>query len=85
MRLSLWSLTSLDESAFQLKGWYTPDLAGPAWCAFGEIVLCPDEETMLACSDHVAAEQLQVHTRDAHATAKLSAYRRPGRRSGIGL
>lgn len=61
---------TLDEVTFQLKGLPTANVAEPAWREFGEIVLCPDEATMIAYSDHVAAEHLQVHTRDAHATAK---------------
>lgn len=61
---------TLDEVTFQLKGLPTANVAEPAWREFGEIVLCPDEETMLAYSDYVAAEHLQVHTKDAHATAK---------------
>lgn len=61
---------TLDEVTFQLKGLVTANVAGPAWREFGEIVLCPDETTMLAYSDYVAAEHLQVHTRDAHAIAK---------------
>lgn len=61
---------TLDEVTFQLKGLSTANVAEPAWREFGEIVLCPDEDTMLAYSDHVAAEHLQVHTKDAHATAR---------------
>jgi histidinol dehydrogenase/sulfopropanediol 3-dehydrogenase len=61
---------TLDEVIFQLKGLSTANVAEPAWREFGEIVLCPDEATMLAYSDYVAAEHLQVHTKDAHATAK---------------
>ena len=41
----------------------------------GEIVVCENEAAMIAYSDHIAAEHLQVHTRDAQATAKkLSNY-----------
>ena len=66
---------TLAEVEEQLRGLPTADVAGPAWRQFGEIVLCPDEATMLAYSDHIAAEHLQVHTRDAHATAaKLRNY-----------
>lgn len=66
---------TLQEVERQLKDLPTADVAGPAWREFGEIVLAPDEATMLAYSDHVAAEHLQVHTRDAHATAlKLRNY-----------
>ena len=61
---------TLAEVEEQLKGLPTANVAEPAWRQFGEIVLCPDEATMVAYSDYIAAEHLQVHTRDAHATAK---------------
>lgn len=61
---------TLAEVEEQLKGLPTANVAEPAWRQFGEIVLCPDEATMLAYSDYIAPEHLQVHTRDAHATAK---------------
>lgn len=54
----------------QLGNLPTADVAAPAWRDFGEIVLCSDEAAMLAYSDYVAAEHLQVHTRDPHATAQ---------------
>ena len=60
---------TLEQVEHQLKGLPTADVAGPAWREFGEIVLAPDEATMLAYSDFVAAEHLQVHTREAQATA----------------
>ena len=51
----------------QLETLATASIAGPSWADYGEIVLCADEEAMIAYSDHVAAEHLQVHTRDAMA------------------
>lgn len=48
----------------------TANVAAPAWQEFGQIVLCADEAAMIAYSDHIAAEHLQVHTRDPQATAK---------------
>jgi len=48
----------------------TAQVAAPAWRDFGQIVLCADEKTMIAYSDHIAAEHLQVHTRDPQKTAK---------------
>lgn len=36
----------------------------------GEIVLCETEEDMIAYSDQVAAEHLQVHSADPHALAR---------------
>ena len=53
----------------QLDTLSTAAVAAVAWHERGEIVLCDDEDTMLAYSDRVAAEHLQVHTADPHATA----------------
>ncbi len=65
----------LAEVERQLVGLVTAGVAGPAWRDYGEITLCTDEAAMIAYSDHIAAEHLQVHTRDAHATAaKLRNY-----------
>lgn len=61
---------TLQQVEEQLKDLPTADVAAPAWRDFGEIVLCEDEAAMIAYSDWVAAEHLQVHTRDPHATAK---------------
>ena len=54
----------------QLKTLSTANVAALAWNDFGEIALAPDEASMLAYSDYIAAEHLQVHTRDSMATAK---------------
>lgn len=54
----------------QLGNLSTAAVAGQAWRDYGEIVLCADEAAMLAYSDHIAAEHLEVHTRDAKATAR---------------
>ena len=61
---------TLAEVEEQLRGLPTANVAEPAWRQFGEIVVCPDEATMIAYSDYIAAEHLQVHTRDPHATGK---------------
>jgi len=61
---------TLKQVESQLKTLSTANVASLAWSEFGEIALAPDEETMLAYSDYVAAEHLEVHTRDAHATAR---------------
>ena len=60
----------LKEVSRQLETLPTADVAGAAWRDYGEITLCADEATMLSYSDYIAAEHLQVHTRDAQATAK---------------
>ena len=54
----------------QLETLSTANVAGVAWQDYGEIVLCRDEAAMIAYSDFIAAEHLQVHTSDPHATAK---------------
>jgi histidinol dehydrogenase/sulfopropanediol 3-dehydrogenase len=59
----------LAEIERQLPGLSTGEVAGAAWRDYGEIVVCADEAAMLAYSDLVAAEHLEVHTRDPHATA----------------
>lgn len=65
----------LAEVERQLGNLSTAPVAGAAWRDYGEIVICADEAAMLAYSDHIAAEHLEVHTRDAQATAaKLRNY-----------
>lgn len=54
----------------QLQDLPTASVAAPAWRDYGEVVLCEDEDAMVAYSDFVAAEHLQVHTADPHATAR---------------
>lgn len=49
----------------QLEGLSTAETAGTAWRDYGEIALCDGEAAMIAYSDHIAAEHLQVHTADA--------------------
>ena len=61
---------TLKEIERQLENLSTADVAGAAWRDYGEITVVPDEATMIGYSDLIAAEHLQVHTRDAHATAK---------------
>ena len=60
---------TLQEVHRQLEKLPTADVAAPSWREFGEITLMPDEASMLAYSDYIAAEHLQVHTREPHATA----------------
>jgi sulfopropanediol 3-dehydrogenase len=54
----------------QLEGLSTASVAAPAWRDYGEVAVCADEAAMIAYSDWIAAEHLQVHTRDAHGLAK---------------
>jgi histidinol dehydrogenase/sulfopropanediol 3-dehydrogenase len=59
----------------QLLDLPTAGVAEPAWRDFGQIVVCENEAAMIAYSDHIAAEHLQVHTLDPQATAlKLRNY-----------
>jgi sulfopropanediol 3-dehydrogenase len=72
-----WKLAeaTLTEVERQLGSLPTANVAGPAWRDYGEIAVCGDEEAMITYSDFIAAEHLQVHTADPHATAmKLRNY-----------
>ena len=53
----------------QLVDLSTAGVARQAWDSFGEVVVCADEDEMVAYSDRIAAEHLQVHTRDPQAMA----------------
>ncbi|RWF81409.1 MAG: histidinol dehydrogenase [Mesorhizobium sp.] len=65
----------LKEVERQLKDLPTAPVAGAAWKDYGEITTVEDEDTMIAYSDYIATEHLQVHTRDPQATAnKLRNY-----------
>jgi histidinol dehydrogenase/sulfopropanediol 3-dehydrogenase len=66
---------TLAEVERQLLDLPTASVAAPAWRDFGQIVVCENEAAMIAYSDHIAAEHLQVHTLDPQATAlKLRNY-----------
>ncbi|WP_460452498.1 histidinol dehydrogenase [Alsobacter sp. SYSU BS001988] len=66
---------TLAEVERQLSDLSTAGVAGVSWRDAGEIVVCEDEAAMVAYSDHVAAEHLQVHTADPHViAAKLRNY-----------
>jgi sulfopropanediol 3-dehydrogenase len=66
---------TLIEVERQLATLSTAGVAGTAWTDYGEIVVCDSEATMIAYSDHVAAEHLQVHTADPRGMAlKLRNY-----------
>ena len=60
----------LAEVERQLATLSTAHVAAPAWRDTGEIVVCADEAAMIAYSDWIAAEHLQVHTADPHGFAK---------------
>ncbi len=54
----------------QLQTLATAQIARESWANYGEVVVADDEAAMIAYSDHVAAEHLQVHTRDPHGFAQ---------------
>ena len=60
---------TLAEINRQLLGLSTAKVAAQAWNDYGEIVVCADEAAMIKYSDFIAAEHLQIHTADPHATA----------------
>jgi sulfopropanediol 3-dehydrogenase len=55
----------LAEVQRQLATLSTAHVARPSWDAQGEIAVAEDEAAMIAYSDVIAAEHLQVHTADA--------------------
>jgi sulfopropanediol 3-dehydrogenase len=59
----------LAEVERQLETLSTASVAGPAWRETGEIAICDDDAAMIAYSDLIAAEHLQVHTADPHGFA----------------
>ncbi|MDB5506428.1 MAG: hisD [Devosia sp.] len=66
---------TLVEIEKQLATLSTANVAGQAWRDYGEITVCDDETAMIAYSDLIAAEHLQVHTADAKGMAlKLRNY-----------
>ena len=54
----------------QLATLSTAAIAAHAWRDYGEIAVCEDEATMIAYSDFIASEHLQIHTADAHGLSK---------------
>jgi sulfopropanediol 3-dehydrogenase len=60
----------LAEVERQLAGLSTASVAGPAWRDYGLIAVARDEDDMIAYSEEIAAEHLQVHTADAKGFAK---------------
>jgi sulfopropanediol 3-dehydrogenase len=64
------ALAVLAQVERQLATLSTAHVAAPAWRDTGEIVVCADEAAMIAYSDWIAAEHLQVHTADPHGFAK---------------
>jgi histidinol dehydrogenase/sulfopropanediol 3-dehydrogenase len=58
---------TLAEVERQLVTLSTAAIAGAAWAAQGEIAVAADDDSMVAYSETIAAEHLQVHTLDPEA------------------
>ena len=56
--------------AEELPRLQTAAIVARSWADRGEIVLCETEDDLVAYSDRVAAEHLQVHSADPHALAR---------------
>jgi sulfopropanediol 3-dehydrogenase len=66
---------TLIEIGRQLEDLPTADLAGKAWQDYGQIILVDDDAEMLAAADRVAAEHVQVLTRDpSYFLARMTNY-----------
>lgn len=57
---------TLEEIEAQLKTLSTEDTARTAWEGQGEIVVCADEDALVAFANYMATEHLQVHTSNPH-------------------
>src|ERR1700680_5309868 len=55
---------TIGEIARQLSVLPTADVAGVAWRDYGEVILCADEDEMVAEADRIAAEHVEVLTRE---------------------
>jgi len=55
---------TIEQVAWWLERWPTADVAGPAWHDFGTVIVCDDDEEMVAVADSIAPEHLEVQTRD---------------------
>ncbi|MFZ2008093.1 MAG: histidinol dehydrogenase, partial [Stellaceae bacterium] len=55
---------TIAEVARQLTILRTADVAGVAWRDYGEVILCADEDEMVAEADRIAAEHVEVLTRE---------------------
>jgi sulfopropanediol 3-dehydrogenase len=66
---------TLIEVGRQLEDLPTADLAGKAWQDYGQIILVDDEADMVAAADQVAAEHVQILTREpSYFLARMSNY-----------
>jgi sulfopropanediol 3-dehydrogenase len=66
---------TLQEIERQLEHLPTGDIAGQAWEDYGQVILCADDAEMVAEADRVAAEHVQVLTKDPdYFLARMSNY-----------
>ena len=56
--------TTMAEIERLLKILPTADAAGKAWADMGEVIVCDDDDEMVAEADRIASEHVQVMTRD---------------------
>jgi sulfopropanediol 3-dehydrogenase len=55
---------TLREVAHQLELLPTADIAGAAWRDYGQVIICSDEDELVAVADELANEHVQVLTRE---------------------
>src|SRR5215470_2142977 len=55
---------AIREVARQLQVLQTADVAALAWRDYGEVILCADEDEMISEADRIAAEHVEVLTRE---------------------
>lgn len=63
------AIDTLREITTQLDTLSTSSTAREAWENQGEIVICDDENTLVAYANYMATEHLEVHTKDSHGLA----------------
>lgn len=47
-----------------LERWPTADVAGPAWRDYGTVIVCDDDDELVAVADEIAPEHLEIQTAD---------------------
>ena len=55
---------AINEVERQLESLSSAEVAGAAWRNKGEVVVCDDEDALVAFADYMATEHLQIHTAD---------------------
>src|SRR5215472_636341 len=73
-KLALATIAEIDR---QLTVLPTADVAGVAWRDYGEVILCADEDEMVAEGDRIAAEHVEVLTRQPLARVPQIFHRAP--------